>query len=122
MREIAIIRAKSFYTEDGHETIAKSITDWKEVSDEEFTLLQRWINHVSKGTDDVMYILTRIPNDTIPSRIEDCKKAAVDFELKLEKERKDREQKKKERETKKKVKTEAEQRKQFEELKEKFGK
>lgn len=108
--------------EDGPETIAKSITDWKEVTDEEFTLLQRWINHGIKNSDDVRYILTRYPNDNIPSCIEDCKKAAADLELKLAQERKDRERKKKEKEAKKKLKTEAEQRKQFEKLKEKFGK
>lgn len=117
MREIAIITTKSVEYYDDYSKIVDSITDWSEVSDEDYKLLVRFSNKYD------WTVIERL--DKKPGFLLSSVKAALD-EVKLEEERQrlDKEEadrKKQERLLKKKAKDEAAEKKLLEQLLAKHG-
>lgn len=117
MREIAIITTKSAeYYDDDSKTV-DSITDWSEVSDEDYELLVRFSNKYD------WTVIERL--DKKPGFLLNSVKAALD-EVKLEEERQriakvESDRKKQERLLKKKAKDEAAEKKLLEQLLAKHG-
>lgn len=114
MKKIAIITVRdvSIGYED-QDTIVQSISDWAEVSDEEYTLLRRYLPSDT-------YILEFTPVEEIPLLVKDfLKKAEAEKEAELAR-KKAAAKKKRERDLKKKAKTEEQERLLLEELKRKY--
>lgn len=118
MREIAIVTYRDKYVNyDDYERVVDSITDWTEVSEEDYKLL------LSFSSKRNWTILERL--DKKPGFVPNTVKAALE-EVRLEEERqriakKEAERKKQERLLKKKAKDEAAEKKLLEELLVKHG-
>ncbi len=117
MREIAIITTKSVEYYDDYSKIVDSITDWSEVSDEDYKLLVHFSNKYE------WMVIERL--DKKPGFLLSSVKAALD-EVKLEEERQrlakeEVDRKKQERLLKKKAKDEAAEKKLLEQLLAKHG-
>lgn len=58
--------------------VAESITDWAEVTQEEYQSLQYYLKQVDPK---LTMIIERIPNERIPQLVQDCLKKAKQVEL-----------------------------------------
>ena len=76
--KIAIIKNRDVTSYDGYETkIADSITDWHEVTEEEYKTLQWWLK---RTYPTYCLIVERVHNSIIPQLIVDCLKEATKAE------------------------------------------
>lgn len=116
MRYIAIIKGRNLSSYDDYESVVLSITDWSEVSEEDYKLLNEWVRNY-----DYM-ILERMDTkpDFLPKTIAACKKEAEVYAEKQRKAKEEADRKKLERELKKKARTEAREKKLLEELERKY--
>jgi hypothetical protein len=117
-RKIAIIKTTDFYDGDSYKTIINSITDWQEISDEEFDLLNK-ANYRSNG-----FTILEQPINTkefIAKTIADYLKVAREQEVIWAEEKKKREEATARRKLKKEAKTKGEREKLFKELQKEFG-
>lgn len=127
MREIAIVFGKTLDMEDEHMVIAKSITSWKEVSDEEYFTLSAWVNSINKRnspshyyTKDTIHIIHKPNQSILPVLIEGCMEAAENHKQQVEKEKLQKEKKRQEKEKLKLLKKATSEKELFEELKAKY--
>ena len=103
MKNIAIITTKDRSYYDDYETIICSISDWSEVSDEDYTVLKSWC-----GRNNSYILLERHDKDPkfIPKLVKEFLSYAQEEAIKRQKEKEEAERKRAERELKKKAKTE----------------
>lgn len=125
--KIAIIYGKHASMEDISSVAATSITDWADVTEKEYSILLRWVNHLNKKSNpygdtynDVATIVLKEESSNLPYIIEECKKVAQEFKEQEEIRKQEREKKKRERLLKKKAKTEEQEKKLLEELQAKY--
>lgn len=117
MRQIAIITPKIYDSGyDGYDKVIESITDWSEVTEEEYKLLYSYcINY-----DYEIIERQDIKPDFLLKTIEQAKVEAKKHQEKLDKQKEENERKKQAALLKKKAKTEAEEKKLLEQLKSKY--
>ena len=116
MRKIAIIKTRDFTSFYDSETVILSITDWSEVSEEDYKLLDNW----SRKHDYLILERMDTNPDFLPKTIATCKKEAEVYAEKQRKAKEEADRKKLERELKKKARTEAQEKKLLEELERKY--
>lgn len=118
--KIAIIKVKEYYPgygDDGYEMIVQSITDWEEVSDEDYRVLKT-------AQSQLGYIVLEQPVDTpkfIAKTIADYKAWVLAEEERRQKEAKERADKALERKMKKSLKDKQSKLEMFKKLQEELG-
>lgn len=119
MKKIAIITSKSIIADydSGYSDIVTSISDWSEVSDEDYQLLRSWC-----GKNNSYSLLCRedVCENFIPRLVSEFTILAKAEKNQEEQEKIKREEAKQQRELKKRAKTEQAERKLLEALKQKF--
>lgn len=117
MRYIAIIKGKWIDPYDDYSVkIIESITNWSEVSEEDYNLLNRW----ARNHDYIILERMDVKPDFIPKTIAACKEEARIYAEKQRMQREEAARKKLERELKRKAKNEEQERKLLEELERKY--
>jgi molybdate-binding protein len=111
MRKIAIIKTGWY---DDYSKVIESITDWKEVTEEDFTLLNRYTSKKD------MVVLEFFATEKIPSLIEEFVVIAKKEQAELDKQKALAEKVKHERALKKRAKTEKQERELLVQLQQKF--
>ena len=117
MREIAICTVRELYNYDDYTKIIDSITDWTEVTDEEYNLLVKFSNNYNWS---VIERLDKKPNfvlNTVKAALEEVRRE--EERRRVEKEKADK--RKQERLLKKKAKDEAAEKELLEQLLAKHG-
>lgn len=123
MRKIAIIKSKEILHWDDFTKIADSITDWSEVSEEDFRLLQKASNRYTYS-DKHFLIIERVNEEPnfILKTIEEYLIFEKNEEEKRLKQKEETERKKSERLLKKQAKDEVARKALFEQLSKEFNK
>lgn len=117
MRYIAIICPRIISSGyDDYKRVIESITDWSEVTDEEYKLLRSYCNNYDYDIIERKDVEPSFILKTIAQAKEEAKK----HQEEIEKQREEQERKKQAALLKKKAKTEAEEKKLLEELKSKY--
>lgn len=116
MKKIAIVSPKLDYDYESNDRIIESITDWSEVTDEEYKLLYAYCRNYNYS------IIERkdIQPEFILKTIAQAKEEARFLQEKLQKQKEIAEKKKQDALLKRKAKTEAEEKKLLEQLKSKY--
>lgn len=125
MKEIAILTFHVEYTDcyDMRGDLCDAITDWSEVSDDEYDLLERYLYRLQRRNNGRYLLLERVDKELsetksyLPQLISECLKLAEKDKKAAEAEQKKKEEAKLKRDKKK----QENERKKFEELKKKFG-
>lgn len=115
--KVAILKCCEVYTENSTELVAQSITDWEEISHEDFLLLKA-------AQSQFHFVVIEQPNNTgefIAKTIADYKKLARREKEKKEAEARKREQAALERKHRKELKLAGSKKALFEQLKKEFG-
>jgi hypothetical protein len=115
-RLIAIIKSRYIERYDNYSVLVESITDWSEVTDEEYALLCNWSN---KYDYTVITRLDKQP-DFLPKTISAALKEAKKEQEELEKKKQEEQKLKLERELKRKARNEKKERELLEALQEKY--
>lgn len=120
MKKIAIISSSEVFDNygDDYQLVAQSITDWSEVSDDDYSLLRSFCGN---GNSYTLINREDVKETFIPRLVSEFTALAKVEKEKQELEKKKREEAKLNRELKKKAKTEEQERKLFESLKTKFA-
>lgn len=113
---IAIIKPYHIERYDDYSVLVESITDWSEVTDEEYALLCNWSN---KYDYTVITRLDKQP-DFLPKTISAALKEAKKEQEELEKKKQEEQKLKLERELKRKARNEKKERELLEALQEKY--
>lgn len=124
MKQIAIITVTETINEyDSHDLIATSITDWDEVSDEEYILICNAAKKSYGGYGKTKFIvLTRCSKEDIATTVKQYVAREAKNEKEREKYRKEQAEKKAKADAKKAEKKKLKEKEEFERLKAKFEK
>ena len=114
MRKIAIVKTGYGGTYNAYTKVIESITDWKEVTEEDFNLLSRYASRKD------MVVLEFFATEKIPSLIEEFVVIAKKDEAELDKQKALAEKARRERAMKKRAKTEKQERELLVQLQQKF--
>ena len=115
-RKIAVIKSSDrSYSGDDSEFIAQHITEWVEISDEEYNAVLAWVNKQNRSYSGYHYRILQYltPNLNIPEILKEAK----ELEKKRDEEKREKERKQKEKKENKEKKAIEEKRKLFEQLK-----
>ena len=120
MKQIAILTTDTVVSNygDDYATIAKSITEWSEVSEEDYKLLRSWC-----GRNNSYILVNRedVKPEFIPKLVSQFLVLANEERRKEEERKQKAEEVKIQREIKKKAKTETQEKKLLEELQKKYA-
>lgn len=119
MKQVAILSGdRQYYNyQDDYQLLGLSLSDWSEVSNEDYQLLKSWC-----GRDNSYTLITRedVNSKFVPRLISEFTMLAHAEKEKQEREKQKREEAKLNRELKKKAKTEADEKKLLETLRSKY--
>lgn len=103
------------------ELVATSITDWSEVTHDEYVLLVKYTNRISERAEHVYKVLIR-PNKTIEETIKECLLVQTRIEQEIEEKKAQQRKKRLLKEKEKKAMQEQKEKALLEKLKQKFEK
>lgn len=119
--EVAVIALNEYFGYEDSHTIIRSITDWTEVTREEWVALQAWVDTIKPIEGTFFQVIQKVPVDRMPSLISECLAEAKKFAEKQAKEKEERERKRKERALKREKEKLRDKKKLLEELKAELG-
>lgn len=119
--EVAVIALNDYIGYEDSHTVIRSITDWTEVTREEWVALRAWVGRVKPIDGEYFHVIQKVPVDRMPSLISECLSEAKKFQEQQAKEKEERERKRKERAKEREKKKLIEKKKLLEELKAELG-
>lgn len=124
MKQVKIILVQEVYTDEyANNLIRDSISDWEEVSDEDFHFLKMNLGHIWNKfgmPQDFRPVVICKDDRPVSVRIDSIKEEIERHKRRVEAAEKERERKKQEKLLKKKAKTEAEEKALLDQLKKKY--